>query len=405
MRTIFLCSLLFLLNLSTAIAQDATDEAIKVYLDCDDCNESYIKQNIEWVAFVRDRKVADIHLFITTQNMASGGELYYFNVMAAQKDTLSFELPTFSYQTEREVNQELVQKIQAGLLPYAVHKAPLSLQIRLNKPQKVTAPTTTDPWNFWIFEVGGGIDWEKQSNQTEYELEGEIDIERTTEEWRIRSDFDIEYEVNQVQRKDRTISSSLKQWDGEASVVKSLNEQWSAGFFGKVQSSTYNNIALGSSLQAAVEYNFFPYRMSATKEFTVSYMVGPQRFRYWEPTIYDRKEEQLYEQAIRVNFDFQQPWGSIDIVGEGSSFLHDWQKHRLELEANLSLRIVKGLFVRLSADARMIRDQLYLPKGDASLEEILLERKALATDYELELKVGIGYTFGSIYNSIVNTRL
>ena len=110
-------------------------------------------------------------------------------------------------------------------------------------------------------------------------------------------------------------------------------------------------------------------------------------------------------EAIRINFEMRQAWGTIDARLEGSHFFHDFSKNRLEFYSFLSLRVFKGLFVRLGGEANLINDQLFLPQGDASLEEILLQRRALATDFRLEFRFGVAYTFGSIYYSVVNTRL
>ncbi|NQY11275.1 MAG: hypothetical protein HRT71_17390 [Flavobacteriales bacterium] len=52
----------------------------------------------------------------------------------------------------------------------------------------------------------------------------------------------------------------------------------------------------------------------------------------------------------------------------------------------------------------IIRDQINLPAGEVSDEDILLQRQALATGYSLWGDVGINYTSGSIYNSVVNPR-
>jgi hypothetical protein len=54
--------------------------------------------------------------------------------------------------------------------------------------------------------------------------------------------------------------------------------------------------------------------------------------------------------------------------------------------------------------ASYVNDQLYLPSEGASLEDILLNQIELSTQYQYELKFGVRYTFGSIYNSVVNTR-
>ncbi|MBI5325982.1 MAG: hypothetical protein HZB41_12040, partial [Ignavibacteriae bacterium] len=52
----------------------------------------------------------------------------------------------------------------------------------------------------------------------------------------------------------------------------------------------------------------------------------------------------------------------------------------------------------------MIHDQLYLPKEGATLEEILLRRKALETTYSYFVSFGLSYTFGSVYSNVVNPR-
>jgi hypothetical protein len=45
-----------------------------------------------------------------------------------------------------------------------------------------------------------------------------------------------------------------------------------------------------------------------------------------------------------------------------------------------------------------------LEKQGATAEEILLRQKQLNTAYELAGNIGITYTFGSIYNNVVNPR-
>jgi hypothetical protein len=60
------------------------------------------------------------------------------------------------------------------------------------------------------------------------------------------------------------------------------------------------------------------------------------------------------------------------------------------------------LTVRGSYEA--IRDQLNLPIGDYTIDEVLLTRKELQTDYKYSLSVGIRFTFGSVYSNVVNPR-
>jgi len=65
---------------------------------------------------------------------------------------------------------------------------------------------------------------------------------------------------------------------------------------------------------------------------------------------------------------------------------------------------VKGLRFNLGGGASLIHDQINLPKGGATDEEILLKRKELETNYRYYFHMGLSYTFGSIYNNVVNPR-
>ncbi|HET7604058.1 MAG TPA: hypothetical protein VFK36_13630, partial [Gemmatimonadales bacterium] len=51
-----------------------------------------------------------------------------------------------------------------------------------------------------------------------------------------------------------------------------------------------------------------------------------------------------------------------------------------------------------------VRDQLYLPAAGLTPEEILLQQQELATDYRYFISAGFSYSFGSIFNNVVNPR-
>jgi len=384
---------------------------IKVFLDCSNCNENYYRTQLGEVSFVRDRKVADVHILLSSTYLGTGTqhwELQFIEIPEKEGKPTQLTTDTFQAQTENEVDQHILKYIKAGLLPYLLeNSSEMEVDFSLPKAseQNMQIVPDSDPWNFWVFEIGGDIDFSKESNQSEYELEGELDLERTTEAWRYRGEIEYLYQNNKINRNGTEFNSSLKRVEASGSVVKTLGEHWAAGVFGRMYSSTFTNIKQGSSLQAAMEFNFFPYKQVATKEFTIAYFIGPRMFEYFEPSIYEETQENRMAHNLSINLNLRKPWGTAEVRLKGYQFLHDLSKNRVELSSELSVRLVKGLFLRTSADFSVIRDQLYLPKGDASIEEILLERRAIATDYETSFSVGIAYVFGSIYNSIVNTRL
>lgn len=77
----------------------------------------------------------------------------------------------------------------------------------------------------------------------------------------------------------------------------------------------------------------------------------------------------------------------------------------MQFNSNFNVRVLKGLAVRFASRYEIIRDQINLPGGDASIEDVLLQQKQIATDYDLGFSVGLSYTFGSAFNNIINTRL
>jgi hypothetical protein len=52
----------------------------------------------------------------------------------------------------------------------------------------------------------------------------------------------------------------------------------------------------------------------------------------------------------------------------------------------------------------LIRNQLSLVQGEASLEEVLLRQRELARNFNYFADFGVSYTFGSFFNNIVNPR-
>ena len=71
---------------------------------------------------------------------------------------------------------------------------------------------------------------------------------------------------------------------------------------------------------------------------------------------------------------------------------------------NANVRIVRSLSLSFFGNVSRVRDQVFLPRSDASDEEVLLRQRDLQTDFNYTLKVNLRFTFGSIFNNIVNPR-
>jgi hypothetical protein len=74
------------------------------------------------------------------------------------------------------------------------------------------------------------------------------------------------------------------------------------------------------------------------------------------------------------------------------------------VEGEVNVRIARGLSLNIEASASRIRDQLSLPRRNASPEEVLLRLRQLQSDFETRVEFGVEYRFGSAFAAIVNPR-
>jgi hypothetical protein len=115
-------------------------------------------------------------------------------------------------------------------------------------------------------------------------------------------------------------------------------------------------------------------------------------------------KELRYKQSLEAALSVKKEWGSIYLSLTGSTYLHDFEKKRFDSFSQISIRIIKGLSLNLSGSYSRINDQIGLSAVGYTDEEILLQKKEMATSYSYWSSIGFSYTFGSIYNNVVNPR-
>lgn len=382
-----------------------------LYVDCGSCDMNYMREQIPYVDYVRDQTLAQIHLLIIAQSSASGGRNYELSFIGKQEfegTNLTLNYSALPTNTSDEIRKGLTQRIKLGVAPYIAQteiadNIAMTIEDKILPRQKQVQ--NRDPWKNWIFEVYGNGSFRQETSRSDIRLSYGLDANHITEDWRIRIQPRLSYRESRFESDGEQIISIIKSSYYPASVVRSLSDHWSTGLFSSFSSSTYRNIDLDAWHAPAIEYSLFPYSEATRKEITVAYRTGYLYRNYAQETIYGKLQEHLWRQTVLVRIIMRQPWGSLYAGLQGSNYLHDWSKNRMELNGNLSLRVFKGLSMRLAGNLDLIHDQLSLPAGDASLQDVLLQQRQLATDYEMSVSLGVSYTFGSIYNNIVNTRL
>lgn len=405
---------LFLVTPAAAQTPGATEAgALRVFVDCNSrfCDFDFFRTEIGWVDYVRDRQDADVHVLVTTQQTGGGGTEFTLKLIglrrfAGRDNTLTYTSPATA--TEDGVRQGLVRVLKAGLVPYAVDTpAGGRITIAYEAPDAAEAVMSParDPWNFWTFTVGANGFFNGEDRFNSMNLNASVSANRTTEAWKVNLGANNRYSENNFELSDSVIVTDIQRnYGARALVVRSLGPRLSAGGQASVNSSTFLNHDLAFRVAPAVEYNLYPYSESTRRQLTVQYSPGVNRFDYDEETIFGETEETRFDQTLTVAADFTQPWGSVDASLQGAHYLDDVSKNRLELGGGLNLQLIKGLQFRVGGSAARVRDQIYLPGGDLTDEEILLRQRAFATGFRYFASAGVSYTFGSVFNNVVNPR-
>ncbi len=307
-----------------------------------------------------------------------------------------------------KIRNGLLKIIQIGLAPYLARVGmDQALNVVINAaPVPVTSSQPDkDRWHHWIFQVHANGNVNLESLRRSFAFRTGVNADHVTELWRIRFQAYSNFNRTLVEGDDETFVSERLHQGSWGTVAYSLGDHWSVGAGASYFRDTYQNIDHHISLSPALEYSFFPYREVMRRELTMAYRLRALYQNYSELTVYDQTQEGLAQQELQLNLRILQPWGQVSTGLTGAHFLHDPSKFRSSLDTNVDLRLFRGLAFRMSANFRLIRDQLSLPGGGTSLEDLLLQQRQLATNYEMGLYAGVSYTFGSMYNNVVNTRL
>ena len=415
-------------SVSQSIAQNKTDtvntlqsKAAKVFIDCQSCDEAYIRTEISFVNYVRDSKEADVHVLMTQQSTASGGHEYTLTLIgqhgfANMNDTLVY----VSKQSETDdiIRKGLVRVLKTGLLRYAMH-TPFADFLSVNYEKGSESKDVADRWDYWVFRFTFNTVLNGEQQHSNDNLYGSVTASRVTNDWKINLSVNGSYNEDnyEVLQSDPDTSYNIftirRSQYFNGLVVKSIDDHWSAGLGGTVGASTYSNTAYSINLSPALEYDLFPYSQSTRQQLRFTYRVGYNAVKYNDSTIYDKIDESYASQSLAIALDLKQTWGTISMSVSGQQYPGDFRNHGRPLDKQISWglfggatwRVFEGLTLNLFAQYSAVHDQFGLLKGGASRDDVLLQRRQLETSYSYFASIGFSYTFGSIYNNIVNPRM
>ena len=406
---LFTLTVLSLLTLTakTQVKVISNQDAPGIFIECDYCYTEYLRQNLSFLNFVRDRKDADIFVQFYENSNSGGGINYTLDFTGANKysgmnDTLKFKTdPTMS---QDYIRDKILAYMKIGLVRYLAN-TPLADKIRIDfETEKDSSESKEDSWDNWVFEISANAYFNGQSSYNSFNGWGNMSASRTTESFKTEISLNNNYSQDLIEYDNSKISNISRSLSVNAEGVFSIDNHWSAGLWARYNSSSYSNIDLNLSLAPGFEYNIFPYSDYTRRQLRVDYRIGSSFTKYIDTTIYDKIKENLFTQTLSVSFSYILPWGSFSLSMTGNTYIHDLKKNGLSLYAYSSLKIFKGLSFNYSLSYSYIHNLLNLPKEGVTRDEVLLRIRQLETAYSFYGSFGLSYTFGSIYNNAVNPR-
>lgn len=411
------------------LPQQAGEDALRVYLDCASgwghgggvCDSDLYRQQITFVHWVREPQDAQLHVILTSQNAGGGGTRYTLDFLG--REDLEGMEDRFTYASsvtdvQDETVRGLIHTMRLGLVRYAgaagfgsaldVRAADPETAARAEEAARQLSPAD-DPWDFWVFNIDANASVESEDLQDSKEVGFGVSANRTTEGWKLNvqasGNFEREtYEIPEDDGSVREITNDQDRWNVSGFAVKSLNGHVGLGAELSADNSTQLNRDLRLGFGTGVEYNFFPYAESNRRVFLARYVVSTEAIQYQDTTIFEQLEETVYRHEVRIEYDAREPWGNASLGTGVSQYLDRTDAWSFDLRGSVRYRLFRGFSVNVNGEYREVRDQIYLSKEELSDEDILLGRRQLPTEAELQFRVGFSYSFGSIFNNAVNER-
>jgi hypothetical protein len=386
-------------------------EALRVYLDCSLCDFDFFRTEVTFVNYVRDQHDAQVYVLVSTQGTGAGGTEYTLTFIgqrefAGRADTLRYV--SRPADTDDAVRRGLAHALKLGLVRFAA-QTPLAEQLDVRRSGAPPGPGTElhphDRWNYWVFSAGtqGSLNGEA-SFKYSY-LSGSLSANRVTEGAKVLLSVNGSLTRNAYQTTDTTwFVSRTHSYNFNGLAVKSLGEHWSAGLQATALSSTYSNRDYNFAFGPAVEFDLFPYHESTRHQLRFNYALNLEHDNYDQVTLFGKTDQTLASQVLTIALSIRERWGTVSLSLNGTEYLHDLRKYDAGIFGGLSVQLVKGLSFNLSGNYSQVHDQLYLPAAGATPDEILVRQRQLATQYTYYVFYGLTYTFGSIYNNVVNPR-
>ena len=248
-----------------AAGQRATGQArLRVFLECD-CFAEYMREEIEWVDFVRQPQDADVQVLSASNSTGGGGRevvLRFIGVGRLQGVDTELKSITQNNDTEDTQRRQMLRTMTVGLLWYSERAGGGgALKIDVEGASGVQSQTTVkdDPWKAWVFSVRGSGSLDQQESNKEWDWSLSTSADRVTEKWMMGFGTNLEtnkeeFKLDEDEEGGGTVKTTRRERGTNWFVGRALGNHWSAAIQGEVSSSTFGNRRLMFVMAPTLEY-------------------------------------------------------------------------------------------------------------------------------------------------------
>ncbi len=383
--------------------------ALKVFLNCESCDLNYLRENFTLVNYVREPGMSDVQVFVTSQTTGSGGVSYNLIFFGQKRykslnDTLNFSIqPNL---TQEEYRTEMLEKMKIGLAPYIMKTAYADrISMVVDNIERDT-DSEKDPWKSWMFDIYASGTLSEQKNMSSYHIFSNLYIRKITPDMKFESNNFFAYDKTKLTLSSdgTTFNTQQKSFMSKNLYVESIGDHMGIGSMASFRIDPRNNIKYQFKIGPAFEYNLFSYKEASQKQLRFLYSLNCEITNYMDRTIYNKTQDNLYSHDLRVMFMYLMPWGYVNGSVHGSNYLNDVSLYSIGGSASANVRVAKGLFFNVGFGLNMYRNQIWLRGGEANWADVLLNQRAMETDYSYDINFGLTFSFGSLFNNTVNPR-
>ena len=380
-----------------------------LFLNCSrECYQDFLKSELSYFDFVRDRFEADIQILIIEQEQSNGGKKFTLQFKGSKNwshihDTLFFNVQQAA--TPDDIRMQILKHINIFLIhTIPIQNIPDNLIIEFPKRESNAIDSIKDKWNFWVFTPGIEGWAEGGTNNLWANIKSDFTIRRINNKSKFIAKPYYNLLSSFINLDSVKLSGTAADYGLNILYARSLNQHWSFGGIAQIGHNYFLNINRAYKIAPVVEYNIFPFSINTVKQIRFAYQIGVNTFNYLDTTIFSILNETRLYHRLTVNIEYNRPWGSIQSGIFHNSFLNNFKQNRTGINANLSLRLFEGFSLTLEGEVFFINDQISLLKNNLADEAYFLGTQQLPANFNFLVDFGVRYTFGSIYNNIVNPR-